>query len=227
MINILIADDQKTVQDVLVNYLQGESGLEVVGLADDGQIALELVEKRKPDIVLMDIEMPAIDGLTATRIITERFIETKVIILSVHEDDAYLNSALLVGAKGYLLKNTPSQELVKAIFSAYKGYFQLGPGLLEKYLYKITSSEANLAEVNQLKNMLEKQAELLEKLEEQDQKMNQDDWQRRYNALEKQVYNLQYKLEKTTKKLVVVQNFCFFLALACAVLLLIMILLNL
>ena len=65
-------------------------------------------------------------GLTATKIISEQFIDTNVLIISVHNEDSYLNTALQVGAKGYLLKNTPSKELINAIYSAYKGYFQLG-----------------------------------------------------------------------------------------------------
>ena len=164
MIKVLIVDDQKTIQEVLVGYIEGEPGLKVVGVADDGQQALTMVEEFRPDIVLMDIDMPALDGLTATRIITERFVETQILILSVHDEDSYLNTALQVGAKGYLLKNTPAKELINAIFSAYKGYFQLGPGLLEKYLYKIAQSQSNIAEVKQMKEMMLQQSKLLEEM---------------------------------------------------------------
>jgi DNA-binding NarL/FixJ family response regulator len=235
MIKILIVDDQKTVQEVLLSYLQGESGLDVLGVASDGQMALDLIEQLKPDIVLMDIEMPALDGLTATRIITERFVETKVVILTVHDDDTYLNSALQVGAKGYLMKNTPAKELINAIYSAYKGYFQLGPGLLEKYLYKIGSSSSNITEVTQLKQMMEKQAELLEQMQDKQvykgsyrqPKVNQDDSQRKFNSLEKQLYSLQYRIDKITKRLELIQNFCFFLTLAFAIVFFVSLLLNL
>ena len=75
--------------------------------------------------------MPILDGLTATKMISERFIDTNVLIISVHNEDAYLNSALQVGAKGYLKKNTPEKELLNAIYSAYKGYFQQGPVCLK------------------------------------------------------------------------------------------------
>jgi len=217
MISILIVDDQKTVQEVLRSYIEGEPGLEIVGLADDGQMALELVETHRPDIVLMDIEMPAIDGLTATRIISERFVETKVLILSVHDDDIYLNSALQVGAKGYLLKNTPAKELVNAIYSAYKGYFQLGPGLLEKYLYKVSSSPSNTTEVKQLKEIVEKQAKLLEQMQSGANVQKSRPRQTNSNnhkfqqsiTLEKQLYSLQYQVDKLTKNFIFLQNYCF------------------
>lgn len=217
MISILIVDDQKTVQEVLRNYIEGEPGLEIVGFANDGQMALELVEAHRPDIVLMDIEMPAIDGLTATRIISERFVETKVLILSVHDDNIYLNSALQIGAKGYLLKNTPAKELVNAIYSAYKGYFQLGPGLLEKYLYKVSSSPSNTIEVEQLKQIIEKQAKLLEQIHNSSngqqsrpkQTNNSDNQVRQSITLEKQLYSLQYQVDKLNKNFIFLQNYCF------------------
>ncbi len=232
MISILIVDDQKTVQEVLRSYIEGEPGLEIVGFANDGQMALDLVEAHKPDVVLMDIEMPAIDGLTATRIISERFIETKVLILSVHDDDIYLNSALQVGAKGYLLKNTPAKELVNAIYSAYKGYFQLGPGLLEKYLYKVSSSLSNTSEVKQLKEIVEKQAKLLEQMKSEvnvhksrprQTNSNNHKFQQSSN-LEKQLYSLQYQVDRLNKNFIFLQNYCLIVTLIGILLLLILLL---
>jgi len=104
------------------------------------------------------------DGLTATQIISEKFVNTKVLIISVHNEESYLNSALQVGAKGYLKKNTPEKELINAIYSAYKGYFQLGPGLLEQYLRKATKSQSNAQEIEQLKSVLLQQSKLLDNL---------------------------------------------------------------
>ena len=143
MIKVLVVDDQKTVQEILKSYIEEDPNLEVVGCANNGQEAIDSIEVHHPNIVLMDIEMPILDGLTATKIITEQFIDTYVLIISVHNEDTYLHTALRVGAKGYLLKNTPAKELINAIYSAYKGYFQLGPGLLEKYLYKVSDSQTN------------------------------------------------------------------------------------
>ena len=212
MIKILLVDDQKTVQELLLSYIEGESGLEVVGVADDGQLALNLVEQLRPDIVLMDIEMPALDGLTATRIITERFVETQVLILSVHDEDSYLNTALQVGAKGYLLKNTPAKELINAIFSAYKGYFQLGPGLLEKYLYKVSQTQSSITEVKQMKEIMFQQSKLLEEMKTvYNPKQKQDDrdhYRQKYAVLEKQLYSLQFQFDRANKKITFLQTFC-------------------
>lgn len=212
MINILIVDDQKTIQEVLLGYIEGESGLDVIGIASDGQQALNMVEQLRPNIVLMDIEMPALDGLTATRIITERFVETQVLILSVHDEDTYLNTALQVGAKGYLLKNTPAKDLINAIFSAYKGYFQLGPGLLEKYLYKISQSQSGITEVKQMKEIMFQQSKLLEEMKTaynpSKQQEDRDRHNQRQAVLEKQLYTLQYQFDRANKKIIFLQTFC-------------------
>ena len=132
MISILLVEDQNTILQLLKTYLEQEPDLEVVGVATDGQDALTKMEQLQPDVVLMDIEMPKIDGLNATKIISQRFPQTKVLILSIHDNDRYLKYALEVGAKGYLLKNTPPQELAHTVRAVNKGYFQLGPGLLKK-----------------------------------------------------------------------------------------------
>lgn len=138
MIKILIVDDLKTSQQVLKSFLELESDFEVVDLASDGKEAIQKVEQYKPDVVIMDINMPVMDGLTATRIITEKFRETKTIIFSSYDDDDSLSNAIETGAKGYVFKTTPPQEMVTAVRSVYQGYFQLGPGLLERYLYRFS-----------------------------------------------------------------------------------------
>jgi DNA-binding NarL/FixJ family response regulator len=140
MIRVLLVDDQNTTRQILKSYLEPEPDLEIVGNADDGQAAIEQIEVLQPDVALVDIEMPGIDGLTATRMISQRFPTVKVIVLSTYDDSDYVNRALQVGAKGYLLKATPAQEIASVIRSVSKGYFQLGPGLLEKFLYQVSES---------------------------------------------------------------------------------------
>jgi len=132
MIRILLVDDQRVIREGLKALLEPESGLQVVGSASNGQIAVEQVEALQPDVVLIDIQMPEMDGVTATRLITQRFAKTKVLILSGHDDEQHLANALRAGAKGYLLKDTPAAELANAIRSVHKGYAQIGPGLFEK-----------------------------------------------------------------------------------------------
>ncbi len=139
MIRILLVDDQKLIRQGLKALLELDSDLQVVGSASDGHSAVEQVEAYLPDVVLIDIRMPGMDGVTATRIICERFPDTKVLVLSGYDDEKYLADALRSGANGYLLKDTPAEELIGAIRSIHKGYSQIGPGLLEKINSKIPS----------------------------------------------------------------------------------------
>lgn len=138
MIRILLVDDQKLLRQGLKALLELDPDIQVVGSANDGKSAIEQVEVLKPDVVLIDIQMPGMDGVTATKIISDRFKDIKVIILSGYDDEEYLADGLRSGAKGYLLKDTPAEELVNVIRSVYKGYFQMGPGLLEKITDKIS-----------------------------------------------------------------------------------------
>ncbi len=132
MIRVLIAEDQYTCQQIWRSYLEPEADLEIIGTAIDGQVAIELVAKLKPDVVLMDINMPRMDGWTATEIITSRYVDTKVLILSIDDHVEYIEKSLQIGAKGYFLKSSNPQELVTAIRNIDRGYCQLGRGLIEK-----------------------------------------------------------------------------------------------
>lgn len=142
-IKILVVDDQDFARQFLKKVLDTESSeLKVIGTANDGQQALQQVEFLHPDVVLIDLEMPEMDGVSATRIITQRFPTCKVLVLSSHDSSSYLHNALQAGAKGYLLKNTPGEELRNAISSVNKGYYQVGPGLLAKALNNTTEIAA-------------------------------------------------------------------------------------
>ena len=230
-IKVLIVDDQKTVQEILKGYIEDEPGLECAGCANDGQEALDIIKVDRPHIVLMDIEMPVLDGLTATKIIVEQFIDTKVLIISVHNEDSYLNTALQVGAKGYLLKNTPAKELINAIYSAYKGYFQLGPGLLEKYLHKSIEATANAQELEQLKSMMLQQFQNTnqnnsqpdtkqhDRSRQRSSSRNMSNLEHQYASLEKQTYVLSNRIDKLNKKINSIQQFLVLAVLCCIVLL--------
>ena len=166
MINILIVDDQKTIRNILESYLQRESDLKIVGFAVNGKEAIDQISVLQPDVVLMDLEMPIMDGLDATKIIADKFVTTKVLILTVHDNEQDLNRALKNGAKGYLLKTAPAEELINAIRQVNKGYFQLGSELVEKYLYKILKLESDIDEVSQLKEEVKFQSEKLETIDD-------------------------------------------------------------
>lgn len=138
MIKVLIADDQNFVRKTLESYLTPELDLNIIGFAENGKVAIDRVASLNPDVVLMDIEMPIMDGLTATKTIAERFKETKVLMLSIHDREQDIARALKLGAKGYWLKNTSAKELADAIRYVHKGYFQLALELVEKHLGKTT-----------------------------------------------------------------------------------------
>jgi DNA-binding NarL/FixJ family response regulator/multidrug resistance efflux pump len=125
MIRILLVDDQNIMRQGLQALLEPRPDLKVVGTAKDGKIAIEQVENLRPDVVLIDIEMPKMNGITATDRICRRFPQTKVLVLSSHENPKYVASALQAGAKGYLLKNTLTEDLEQAIWSVYRGHSQI------------------------------------------------------------------------------------------------------
>lgn len=130
MIRILIVDDQNVVRQGLEAMLGSKPKLEVVGTAKNGSEALEQVRILRPDLVLIDIEMPKVNGITATEKICQLFPETKVLVLSSYEDEQYAAQAFIAGARGYLFKSTLSDDLEQAIWSVYRGYSQLEPKLL-------------------------------------------------------------------------------------------------
>ena len=125
MIRILLVDDQALLREVLQNWLEVERDFEIVGQAENGKQAIEQVKKYLPDIVLMDLEMPEMDGFEATKTIVAEFPEVKVIILTGNDNLDYQVEALEVGAKRYLPKNTTAMELTKTIRSVYQEDRQL------------------------------------------------------------------------------------------------------
>ena len=139
-VRILIVDDQDLIRQTIQMYLEQEPDLEIIGYAENGTEALKQIEALEPDIAIVDLEMPDMDGLTTIQIIRDRFIQTKILILSSHDDQQHINQAIEAGAKGYLVKGTPAQELANAVRSLNKGYFQLGPGLMEKLVISISNS---------------------------------------------------------------------------------------
>jgi DNA-binding NarL/FixJ family response regulator len=154
MIQLLLVDDQGLIREGLKAMLELEADFQVVGTAENGQMALEQVADLHPDVVLMDVRMPVMDGREATRLIRDRFPKTKVLVLSTFDDDQYIADAMRAGAQGYLLKDMPADELAQAIRLLHCGYTQFAPGLFEKLMNSsITAevpSESTIAEVAQL-----------------------------------------------------------------------------
>ncbi len=132
MIRLLLVEDQTIVRDGLKRLLNAQSDLQVVGEAENGEVAIDRVTQLQPNIVLMDVRMPVMDGVTATKLISDRFPKIKVLILTTFDEDEYIAQAIEFGATGYLLKDTPAADLAHAIRTVYQGYTQLSPGLLKK-----------------------------------------------------------------------------------------------
>ncbi len=150
-IRILLVDDHSFIRRALRISLADEISLEIVGEAGNGQLAIEQVELLKPDVVLMDIQMPNMDGVEATRQICDRFPNTKVLILTVDETEEYVSHALKYGASGYILKNTSPEELSFAIQAVYRGYMHLDLNLGRKVIARIPEvSEVSTVDFDKL-----------------------------------------------------------------------------
>jgi NarL family two-component system response regulator LiaR len=126
-IRILLVDDHEVVREGLRAFLELQDGLEVVGEAGDGEEALALAEQQKPDVILMDLVMPRLDGVGAMRELRRRLPATRVIALTSFLDDEKLLPAIEAGAAGYLLKDVRPQELAQAVRTAYAGQAMLDP----------------------------------------------------------------------------------------------------
>ena len=161
MIRILLVDDQVIIRQGLKSMLESNADMEVVGEAENGQRALEQVPTLHPDVVLMDIRMPVMDGVAATRAIAQQYPQIKVLVLTTFDDDEYVSQAMRLGAKGYLLKDTEPDELALAIRAVYKGHTQLGPGLFEKALMFVPTPVSSIDEPPELAQLTPRELEVL------------------------------------------------------------------
>jgi DNA-binding NarL/FixJ family response regulator len=134
VIRVLIADDQRMVRAGLRSLLEGEEGIAVVGEAVDGEEAIRAVEEHEPDVVLMDIRMPELDGIAATRQLTEQHSATRVLVLTTFDLDEYVYEALRAGASGFLLKDAEAEDLVAAIQVIARGDALLAPAVTRRVI---------------------------------------------------------------------------------------------
>jgi DNA-binding NarL/FixJ family response regulator len=144
MIRLLLVDDQSLICQGLAAVLNQEDDLEVVGSAENGQMAIAQVKALQPNVVLMDIRMPVMTGIEATRLLAEQFPSVKVLVLSTFDDDRDIAQSVRAGAKGYLLKDMPAPELVEAIRLVHRGYCQMAPGLMEKLVNNVSDPDDNI-----------------------------------------------------------------------------------
>lgn len=139
MIKVLIADDQEIVCEGLKKILQSDPDLQVIGIAHNGQQAIELIEHQEPDLVLMDLQMPIMNGVQAIRHLRKTNPDLPVLVLTTYTDDKWLFDAIRSGANGYLLKDRPRQELVDAIKGTVAGESYLDPAVTKRVLDTVAS----------------------------------------------------------------------------------------
>jgi len=140
IIKVLIADDQRLMREGLATLLALADDIDIVAQAGDGAEAIELAQARRPDVILMDIQMPRVNGVEATRTIRSILPATQIIILTTFDNDEYLLEGLRAGACGYLLKDMPSEQLADAIRSAAKGQSPIGPEMARKLVNLVTQN---------------------------------------------------------------------------------------
>jgi DNA-binding NarL/FixJ family response regulator len=150
-IKIILAEDHKITREGLVNMLKGQPDMEVVGEAGDGREAIQLARELTPDLVIMDVTMPSLNGIDATRIITSSPKSVSVIALSMYSDKQFVQGMMQAGASGYLLKDCAFDELVHAVRAVFKGDTYLSPGIagivVEDYISKLTKSASSASSI--------------------------------------------------------------------------------
>ncbi|WP_461204753.1 response regulator transcription factor [Clostridium sp. DL1XJH146] len=151
LIKVLIVDDQTLMRDGLKTIIELEDNMEVVGTSKNGLEAIEFCKNNKPDVVLMDIRMPGVDGVEATKIIKSQFPSIVILILTTFNEDDYIVDALSNGATGYLLKDIEGDALIKAIKDAHKGAFMLPSEVAIKIAKKL--SKNSVVSVDDKKNL--------------------------------------------------------------------------
>lgn len=138
-IRILIAEDQRIVREGLVALLEDEAVIELVGEATNGQQAIELFAELRPDVVLMDLQMPVLDGAEATRQIRARFPDARILVLTTYATDEFIFKALRAGAQGYLLKDASADELLGAIQAIHQGQTLLAPAVAARLVVGVSA----------------------------------------------------------------------------------------
>jgi DNA-binding NarL/FixJ family response regulator len=164
-ISVVLADDHKLVRTGFRLILEADDDLEVVGEAEDGEQALQALRRHQPDVVLMDIQMPRLDGITAThRIAEDPGIRSRVIILTTFEQDDYIFDALRAGASGFLLKNAPPEQLVQAVRTVAAGDALLAPAVTKRVIADFARRGATPPNDARLELLTERELDVLRQL---------------------------------------------------------------
>ena len=150
MIKIIIADDHPVVRSGLRALLSSQSDFEIVGEANNGEEAARLAISLVPDLILMDLQMPILDGIAATKRIRDKLPKANILVLTTYEADADILLALEAGAMGYLLKDTPPEQLFQAVRNAASGEMALAPRVAQKLTQRLTNSSKNTLSLREM-----------------------------------------------------------------------------
>ena len=164
-ITVLLAEDHAIVREGFRKLLEAEEDFQVVGEANTGRAAVEMTKKLRPDVVVMDIAMPLLNGLEATRQILQALPGTRILILSAHSDDAYIEHLNAVGAAGYLIKQTSSHLLARAIREVHRGNTSFGPSIAKR-LHKQESDAQGKPREKQVARLSSREMEVLQLIAE-------------------------------------------------------------
>lgn len=155
MIKVLVADDQELIRKSLMIILNGRKNIEVTEAVENGQEVIASVRRNRPDVILMDVRMPKMDGVQCTKVMKENYPDIKIIILTTFDDDEYVYNALKFGADGYLLKGDSMDEMVDAIWDVYNGKAVINQEVTNKVV-KLFSKMAKADYVGQVEEKLTK-----------------------------------------------------------------------
>jgi DNA-binding NarL/FixJ family response regulator len=139
-VRVLVVDDQRLMRDGIASLLSLQPGIAVLGTAANGQEAVAQAEALQPDVILMDVRMPVLDGVAATAEVRRALPTCQVLMLTTFDDEEYIVAALRAGACGYLLKDLPAADLARAIQAAHKGIYQIDPAVAGKMVAALTGS---------------------------------------------------------------------------------------
>jgi len=159
-IRVVLADDHAVVRKGIREFLEEAGDVDVVAEADDGAQAFDLVEEHRPDVAVLDIRMPRVTGVEATRKIKQRFPHVRVLILTAYDDDPYVFALLQAGADGYVLKTASSDELIRAVRTVHRGESALSPQIASKVVQQAVSGRPAAA-ADQVETLTDRELDVL------------------------------------------------------------------
>lgn len=142
LVRVLVVDDQQLMREGIASLLRIQERIEIIGTAANGQEALEQAISMKPDVILMDVRMPVMDGVVATEQVRRQVPNCKILMLTTFDDEEYVIEALRVGASGYLLKDIPARDLAQAVQAVHRGIYQLDPAVMSRVMASLAGAKS-------------------------------------------------------------------------------------